>query len=268
MLVLCPRGCSSSCRAQAFEGRHLVQEIRLELHDLLVRLQLLLDLGLLRSGPPQVASARHGRSKSAPPRRPRSPPSTSTSSPHPRLPLPPRDAKQSVYYTACAMAATSRRRDPNPRADPSELGRPHHHRIHAAGAPPAPHRPALDRRQPRRPPLLMTRTRAVLQPVGRLSSRAWESAADTTPSKTAGWADKPRTASSNTRLPLLRGEPKPHVARPLNTTLLHHRATGVTPPLPIAARRVSAMTTLTDFQSGPIPPNPLPCLKPWGEKSK
>ena len=111
--------------------------------------------------------------------------------------------------------------------------------------------------------------RAVLQPASRLSLRRPRSPAPTplTTEPHVRLTSHERPAATRA-LTLLRHEPKPHATRPPAPTHIHLRPTGLAPTLPVAPRRVSTVTTLTNFQSGSIRPNPFSLLKPRGEKPK
>ena len=128
--------------------------------------------------------------------------------------------------------------------------------------------PVRTRQVPRLPQPRMN-PGAVLQPASRLSLRRPRSPAPT-PLATephVRLTSHERPAATRA-LTLLRHEPQPHATRPPAPTNIHLGPTGLAPTLPVAPRRVSPVTTLTNLQSGSIRPNPFSLLKPRGEKSK
>ena len=140
-------------------------------------------------------------------------------------------------------------------------------REHALGTPRAPHRSSRHPRSPRLPQPRMN-AGAVLQPASCLGLRRPRSPR-TTPLTTKPLVRRPcheRPATTRTR-PLLRHKPQPHPARPAPTNI-HLRPTRPTPTLPVTPRRVSPMTTLTNFQSGSIRSNPFTLFETAGREAK
>jgi hypothetical protein len=141
-------------------------------------------------------------------------------------------------------------------------------RVHALGASSASHRSSPNPQIPRLPQPRMN-PRAVLEPASRLSlrrpGRPPPTPLTTEPHVRLTSHERP---AGTRALPLLRHKPEPHATRPPAPRNIHLGSTSPTPTLPAALRRVSTVTTLTDFQSGSIRPNPFSLLKPRIEKPR